>query len=50
MSPISALAREPDLLNVAVTRAKRRLYVIGNRGTWATEPYFNVLDAHIRVG
>jgi hypothetical protein len=32
---------------VAVTRAKRRLYVIGNRDTWGDEPYFNVLDARI---
>jgi hypothetical protein len=42
--------REPNLLNVAVTRAKRRLYVIGNRGTWGNEPYFNVLDAGIPAG
>jgi hypothetical protein len=35
------------LLNVAVTLAKRRLYVIGNRDTWGDEPYFNVLDARI---
>jgi AAA domain-containing protein len=42
--------REPNLLNVAVTRAKRRLYVIGNRGTWGNEPYFNVLDARIPAG
>jgi AAA domain-containing protein len=39
--------REPYLLNVAVTRAKRRLYVIGNRVTWGNEPYFDVLDARI---
>jgi hypothetical protein len=39
--------REPNLLNVAVTRAKRRLYVIGNRDTWGDEPYFNVLAARI---
>jgi AAA domain len=42
--------REPNLLNVAVTRAKRRLYVIGNRGTWGNEPYFNILDARIPAG
>ncbi|MGH3209278.1 MAG: DEAD/DEAH box helicase, partial [Trebonia sp.] len=35
--------RTPNLLNVAVTRARRRLYVIGNRGTWAGEPHFDVL-------
>ncbi len=42
--------REPNLLNVAVTRAKRRLYVIGNRDTWGNEPYFNVLAARIPAG
>jgi hypothetical protein len=42
--------REPNLLNVAVTRAKRRLYVIGNRDTWGCEPYFNVLAASIPAG
>jgi hypothetical protein len=42
--------REPNLLNVAVTRAKRRLYVIGNRGTWGNDPYFNVLAARIPAG
>jgi len=42
--------REPNLLNVAVTRAKRRLYVIGNRDTWGNEPYFNVLADRIPAG
>jgi AAA domain len=42
--------REPNLLNVAVTRAKRRLYVIGNRGTWGNDPHFNVLAARIPAG
>ena len=37
-------AREaPNLLNVAVTRAKRRLYVIGNHETWGNERYFSAL-------
>ncbi len=37
-------AREtPNLLNVAVTRARRRLYVIGNYDTWGKERYFSVL-------
>jgi hypothetical protein len=35
--------RTPNLLNVAVTRARRRLYVIGNRSAWAGEPHFDVL-------
>ena len=42
--------REPNLLNVAVTRAKRRLYVVGNRDTWGNELYFNVLAVRIPAG
>ena len=38
-------AREtPNLLNVAVTRARRRLYVIGNHETWGSERYFSALN------
>jgi len=36
-------AAKPNLLNVAVSRAKRRLYVIGDRRTWAEQPHFEVL-------
>jgi AAA domain-containing protein len=39
--------RAPNLLNVAVTRARRRLYIIGNRETWAAAPYFDHLSATI---
>jgi hypothetical protein len=38
-------ASKPNLLNVAVSRAKRRLYVIGNRHAWSTHRYFEVLAA-----
>jgi hypothetical protein len=37
----------PNLLNVAVSRAKRRLYVIGNYKTWGSERYFRELAHHI---
>jgi hypothetical protein len=33
-------SQEPNLLNVAVTRAKRRFYIIGNQGEWSKYPYF----------
>ncbi|MCE3230539.1 MAG: helicase related protein [Alphaproteobacteria bacterium] len=33
-------SQEPNLLNVAVTRAKRRFYIIGNQEEWGKYPYF----------
>jgi hypothetical protein len=42
-------AAKPNLLNVAVTRAKHRLYVIGDRALWARAQYFRVLDKKIRT-
>ncbi len=32
---------EPNILNVAVTRAKKHLYVIGDRNLWGGKPYFD---------
>ena len=37
-------ASRPNLLNVAVSRAKQRLYVIGDRGAWAKQNYFSTLS------
>ncbi|MFF0145388.1 DEAD/DEAH box helicase [Amycolatopsis sulphurea] len=42
-------AETPNLLNVAVSRAKRRLYVIGNRALWQDQRYFDTLAARLPV-
>jgi len=36
-------ASKPNLLNVAVSRARRRLYVIGNLEAWRRQRYFDLL-------
>ncbi len=40
-------AQKPNLLNVAVSRAKQRLYVIGNHNAWASQPHFALLAHHL---
>lgn len=34
---------EPNILNVAFTRAKHRVYVIGNQSDWSRHEYFDVI-------
>ncbi len=36
-------AGSPNLLNVAVSRAKSRLYVIGDRQDWSKRPFFSTM-------
>lgn len=37
----------PNLLNVAVTRAKETFYVVGNRELWREAGHFKTLDAYL---
>lgn len=34
---------KPNMLNVALTRAKKRCYVIGNKKLWSKQAYFDVM-------
>jgi AAA domain len=43
-------SQRPNLLNVAISRARRRLYVIGNRQDWGELPYFQVLAGGLEAG
>lgn len=38
------VADTPNILNVALTRAKNRVYVIGSRSDWRKHPNFRTLD------
>ncbi len=38
---------KPNLLNVAVTRARHRLYVIGDKAAWSRLPHAEVLARHL---
>lgn len=40
-------ARTPNVLNVAVSRAKRQLAVVGDFGRWSKQQYFSVLAGHV---
>lgn len=36
-------ASKPNLLNVAVSRTRRRLYMVGDREAWKRQRYFELL-------
>ncbi|KLR59008.1 DEAD/DEAH box helicase [Diaphorobacter sp. J5-51] len=42
-------AAKPNLLNVAVSRARKRLYVIGNASLWQGLPHFDELGAQLSI-
>lgn len=40
-------SEKPNMLNVALTRARKRFYVIGNRNLWGKCSYFDVMAARL---
>jgi superfamily I DNA and/or RNA helicase len=40
-------SKRPNLLNVAVSRAKRCLIVVGSKKLWSGYPYFDVCSKHL---
>lgn len=41
-------SQKPNMLNVALTRAKKRFYVIGNKKLWVSCKYFNTMAKIIK--
>jgi hypothetical protein len=42
-------SEKPNLLNVAVTRAKSNIYVIGDPAVWSQRSFFSVLAEHLPI-
>jgi superfamily I DNA and/or RNA helicase len=42
-------AAQPNLFNVAISRARQRLYVIGDHANWAQLPYFSALAQELPI-
>lgn len=48
--PLNWAARRPNLLKVALTRAQRRIDVVGNRERWQRRPHFRQLSRILTIG
>ncbi|WP_207215416.1 AAA domain-containing protein [Rickettsiales endosymbiont of Peranema trichophorum] len=46
---INWASRHPNILNVALTRAKYRFIVVGNHSIWSTRSYFSLLPTMIPI-
>ena len=45
----SFAAAKPNLLNVAITRSKKRIYMIGDHGHWSPQSYFSDLSKGLPI-
>ncbi|MHB8252154.1 MAG: hypothetical protein ACYDEV_00285 [Acidiferrobacter sp.] len=43
------VAEKPNMLNIAVSRAKKWLYIIGNRADWSQRRYFDEAARQLRL-
>lgn len=43
MGARSWASQAPNLINVATTRAKSAIYVVGNKNMWGGQPYYQTL-------
>lgn len=49
LGAISWASERPNILNVAITRAKKLLYVIGSIKLWGNQPHFSKLAASLPI-
>jgi superfamily I DNA and/or RNA helicase len=46
---IAWASSKPNLLNVALTRAKHRFFIIGDKNIWADKPYFSTASVELET-
>jgi AAA domain len=49
LGPALWASSKPNLLNVAVTRAKRRFFIVGDKALWDKMPYFSEAAANSKL-
>ncbi len=49
LGAINWASNYPNLLNVAITRAKNLLFVVGNNSLWSSKPYFQELSSSLSI-
>jgi hypothetical protein len=49
LGPAHWASSKPNILNVAVTRAKRRFFIVGDKALWSKMPYFSEAAANPKL-